>query len=288
MEMRCEGCAGCCLDWRPVSPSPADHERRGPRPPLDDAYNLVPLGRDEVRTFLDAGLGDALTPRLWAAASPAEAVTVDGVDVAGVNGRPAFVVGLRSVRKPVAPFGLDRTWLDACVFLDPETLRCRIHGGDRYPDACATYPGRNLELNQETECERVESAVGGVRLLDDDVPADLPPPLFGPQALGSRLFLHPDPGRLTGVVERVARGTPTAADRAEFVGVAAGSSPGTVAVNEARAARARERAVDGASWVSEAIEFWTERAGDSGTRVDPSAGWADVEASLGAPETEGW
>ncbi|MFB6123274.1 MAG: YkgJ family cysteine cluster protein [Haloferacaceae archaeon] len=288
MEVNCEGCAGCCLDWRPVAASPADHERRGERPPLDDAYNFVALGRDEVRAFLDAGLGDALTARLWAAASPEEAVTVDGRDVAGVNGRPAFVVGLRTARKPVAPFDLGRTWLDACVFLDPETLRCRIHGDDCYPDACATYPGRNLELDRETECERVESTFGGDRLRDDDPPAALPPPLFGPQALGSRLFLHPTPERLDGVVGRLVRGSPTAADRAEFVGVAAGSSPGTVAVNETRATRSRERALDAESWVSDAVEFWAEHADDVGARADLPVGWADVEASLGAPETEEW
>ncbi|MFB6129253.1 MAG: YkgJ family cysteine cluster protein [Salinigranum sp.] len=288
MEVNCEGCAGCCLDWRPLSASPSDHERRGPRPPLDDAYNLVPLFRDEVRAFLDAGLGDALTARLWAAASAEEAVTVDGVDVAGVNGRPAFFVGLRKVPKPVAPFGVDRAWLDACVFLDPATLRCRIHGGERYPEACATYPGWNLELDQETECERVESAVGGDRLLDGDPPADLPPSLFGPQALGSRLFLHPDPDRLAGVVDRARRGDLTAADRAEFVGVAAGSSPGTVEVNERRAARARERALDADSWVGEAVDRWTDRASDAGAPADPARGWSTLEERLGAPETETW
>lgn len=42
-----------------------DHERRGPCEPIGDEYNLVALTRDEVRAFLDAGLGDALRPRLW-------------------------------------------------------------------------------------------------------------------------------------------------------------------------------------------------------------------------------
>ncbi len=31
MKVNCEGCAGCCIDWRPVSPAPSNHERRGPR-----------------------------------------------------------------------------------------------------------------------------------------------------------------------------------------------------------------------------------------------------------------
>jgi hypothetical protein len=288
MEVNCEGCAGCCLDWRPVSSARLDHERRGARPPLDDAYNLVPLSRDEVRAFLDAGFGDVMTPRLWEAASPEEAVTIDGVDVAGVDGRPVFFVGLRKVRKPVAPFGIDRTWLATCVFLDPETLRCRIYEDDRYPRACGEYPGRNLELDRETECERVESAFGGSRLEDDAVPSDLPPPLFGRHALGSRLFVHPDPDRLDGVVERAERGDLTAADRAEFVGIAAGSSPGTVAVNERRAARARERALAADSWVSDAVDAWTACADDAGSRAEPTTGWRDREESLGAPETDDW
>jgi hypothetical protein len=64
MEVNCEGCAGCCLDWRALA-ADLDHERRGPCEPIGDEYNLVALTRDEVRVFLDAGLGDALRPRLW-------------------------------------------------------------------------------------------------------------------------------------------------------------------------------------------------------------------------------
>ncbi|MFB6176363.1 MAG: YkgJ family cysteine cluster protein, partial [Halobaculum sp.] len=64
METNCEGCAGCCLDWRPLGGAP-DHERRGRYRALDDTYNLVPLTSDDVRTFLDAGQTDALAPRLF-------------------------------------------------------------------------------------------------------------------------------------------------------------------------------------------------------------------------------
>ncbi|MFB6108120.1 MAG: YkgJ family cysteine cluster protein [Haloplanus sp.] len=285
MDVHCEGCAGCCIDWRPVAPATLDHERRGRRRPLDDAYNLVPLFGEEVRDFLDAGLGDALTVRLWHAADEGEAVTVDGVDVASVDGRPVFFVGLRKVPKPVAPFGLDRRWLDACVFLDPATLRCRIHGSERYPEACAEYPGRNLELGRETECERVEAAFGGTRLRDDSVPEGLRPPLFGPQALGSRLFLYPDPEELTGRVARAADRSLTTADRAEFVAVAAASSPGTAAVNEERRREARAQVLDASSWVSDVAKAWTARAGEVGDAADDAG---EVETARGAPATESW
>lgn len=30
MDVNCEGCAGCCIDWRALSPEDTDHERRGP------------------------------------------------------------------------------------------------------------------------------------------------------------------------------------------------------------------------------------------------------------------
>ena len=65
MNVNCEGCAGCCLDWRPIAETASAHERRGPGDPLDDAYNFVPLTRDEVARFVDRGFGDALTARLW-------------------------------------------------------------------------------------------------------------------------------------------------------------------------------------------------------------------------------
>ena len=65
MNVDCEGCAGCCLDWRPLTDADIDHEQRGNRRPLDGTANLVPLTRDEVRAFIDAGHGDALIPRLF-------------------------------------------------------------------------------------------------------------------------------------------------------------------------------------------------------------------------------
>ena len=83
MELRCEGCAGCCVDWRPLAPDAAGSDRAGDRPPLDDAYDLVPLTRDEVAGFLDDGLGDVLVPRLFEPAERDGRVSVDGVDVAG-------------------------------------------------------------------------------------------------------------------------------------------------------------------------------------------------------------
>jgi hypothetical protein len=295
MRVECEGCAGCCIDWRPLSARSLDHERRGPRPPLDDTYNLVPLTRDEVRNFVADGLGDVLVPRLWRAADD-EGVEIDGIDVAAVAGRPAFFVGLRKPPKPVGPFETDPRWLRSCVFLDPETLQCRIHEDDRYPAECADYPGHNLALGRGTECERVEAEWGGDRLLDAEPPDGLAGLLLGPHALGSKVFAHPDPDRLAGVVTRAASGDLTLADRAEFVGVAVGSSPGTVTVNDARAAEAREAVLEADSWAGSACEDWQEYAeteGGPGGLVERDADAlaalvAAIETDRGAPETPGW
>ena len=288
MEVNCEGCAGCCLDWRAVAPDPSDHERRGPRRPLDDAYNLVPLSRDDVREFLDAGLADALTPRLW---RDEAGVEIDGVPLASVGGRPAFFVGLRKATKPVAPFEIDPTWLPTCVFLDPTTLQCRIHDADTYPTECAEYPGHNLELEQETECERVEGAFGGERLLDDEPPDDLSALLLGPQALGQKVFVFPDPDRLSGVVERAAAGELTDDDRALFVAAAAAATPGTTEVNEDRFEAELERACEADSWVGESIDDWDSRSGAVGSDASDSrvAELSEVvEDARGAPATPGW
>lgn len=299
MELRCAGCAGCCLDWRPLLEASdadgrhdrdLDHERRGPYPPLDDAYNLVPLERDEVRSFLEAGLSDALTPRLWVADDDDPGVEVDGHRVAAIAGRPAFFVGLRKPPKPVAPFGRETAaWLPTCVFLDPESLQCRIYEDEHFPGECGDYPAHNLALGAETECERVERAFGGERLLSTDVDVErdeLDGFLFGPAALGGKVFCHPRPEDLDGAVERIAAGEPTAADRAEFVAVAAASSPGTLAVSEPHYERARERALAADSWVGDAIRQWTLAERDDEV-PDPSLA-ERVEDERGAPGTPGW
>jgi Fe-S-cluster containining protein len=294
MELRCEGCAGCCVDWRPLDPEAAGSDRAGDRPPLDDAYDLVPLTRDEVAGFVDDGLGDVLVPRLFEPAERDASVSIDGVAVAAARDRPVFVIGLRKPPKPVAPIGTEEPrWLDACVFLDPTTLQCRIHGDDRYPRTCATYPGHNLELGAETECERVEAAGGGDRLLDDGPPADLPPPAFGPQALGSTVFAYPDPDALDGVVDRIRTDSLTAADRARFVGAAVGSRPGSLSVDRDRMAEARARVLDADSWAGRAVREWSERAGADGDAVDLGAAAVarlvrELEDDAGAPGTSGW
>ncbi|MFB6074245.1 MAG: YkgJ family cysteine cluster protein [Haloarculaceae archaeon] len=290
MEVDCEGCAGCCIDWRPLTDAPLDHERRGPHDPIDDTYNLAPLTRDEVRDAVADGWADALVGRLFRAggdAEPDRRVTVDGTTLAAVDGRPVFAVGLRKVPKPVGPFGRPPAWLETCVFLDPTTLQCRIHGSDRYPETCRTYPGANLAVGVETECERVEAAWGGRRLLDDAAPEDARP-LFGPAALGSKVFLHPDPDRLAGTVERLAAAAATPADRAEFVAVAAASSPGTASVDGDRYGRARRRARAADSWVGRAARAWERMAGSAGERAPASRLAAHVEDDAGAPGTPGW
>ncbi|SEQ82463.1 YkgJ family cysteine cluster protein [Natrinema salaciae] len=328
MEVNCEGCAGCCMDWRslleddrataardaasgtdgsrgrdsrrrrrphePFGDRGGGDERRVSREPLDADSNFVPLTRDEVRTFLDAGMIDALTPRFWDARDESEGIDVDGHTLAAVAGRPVFFVGLRKPPKPVAPFGRDSpTWLPACVFLDPATLQCRIHGSDRYPAECGAYPEHNLALEQETECERVESAFGGDRLLeaDHDDPGGL---LLGSQAIGAKLFCHPRPADLEGIVARAATGTLTRADRAEIVAVAAASSPGTLAISDDHYERGYETALEGGdgtddgSWIGPAIRDWHRRSRTAGETV-PSPTVADaVETERGAPETPGW
>ncbi|SEW25180.1 YkgJ family cysteine cluster protein [Natrinema salifodinae] len=334
MEVNCDGCAGCCMDWRPLledgvgsdardgDPSDqatqrgerrrdpfgggdeADHEKRPSREPLDDDATFVPLTRDEVRAFLDAGMADALTPRFWRARDENEGVEVDGYTLAAVASRPAFFVGLRKPPKPVAPFGREEpAWLPACVFLDPTTLQCRIHDGDLYPDECGAYPEYNLALDRETECERVEAAFGGDRLVDDDH-GDLDGLLLGSQAIGAKLFCHPRPAELEGIVERAATGALTRRDRAETLAIAVASSPGTLAISERHYERGRERALEGAngegegeesgessgdeSWVGPAIREWHRRYRESDGTV-PSPAVADaVETDRGAPDTPGW
>lgn len=295
MELDCRGCAGCCLDWRPLvaaereglSAEDVVSERRGPYPPLSGAYNLVPLDRDEVRGFVAAGLADALTPRLWLAEEDDPGIAVDGHRVAAVGDRPAFFIGLRKPPKPVAPFDCeDARWLETCIFLDPETLQCRIYEDERYPNECAAYPAHTIALDRETECERVEAAVGGERLLSREVDEAAPAPLFGPQAIGGKLFCHPEPERLSGVVDRLADGDATAADRAEFVAVAAASSPGTTAISGTHYERAREQALAASSWAGEAIADWEELNAREAT---PEPTLADrVERDRGAPVTPGW
>ncbi len=284
MEVDCENCAGCCVDWRPLADVP-EHERRGPQRPLDDTYNLVPLTREDVRGFLDAGLADALTPRLWEA-SDGPSVEIDGREVAAIAGKPAFFVGIRKLPKPVAPFDADASWLPTCAFLDPETLQCRVHDSDVYPEECAEYPGHNLALDVDTECERVERHVGGDRLLDGEPPEEQSPLLFGPQAVGEKVFAYPDPGDLEdGFLDRLVADDLTAADRARFVAVAAASAPGTTAVEPNKREQAYETALDADSWVGAAAREWEARAGSGDP--DPELGEA-VEESRGAPPTPGW
>lgn len=286
MKVDCEGCAGCCIDWRVIAPEPSDHERRGPRRPLDDVYNLVPLTRDDAREFLAAGLADALTPRLW---HDEDGVEIDGVPVAAIDGDPVFFLGLRKPPKPVAPFDTEPTWLPACVFLDPTTLQCRLHDSELYPEECAEYPGHNLELEQETECERVERAFGGkTRLLDDEPPDGLSGLLLGPQALGQKLFVFPDSDRLEGVVERIAADELTVEDRALFVATAVAGSPGTTEINDEYFEDAFEEAQRADSWAGRAIEDWSERATEVGDEaIDPEVA-ERVEDERGAPATSGW
>jgi hypothetical protein len=303
MEVNCEECAGCCIDWRSIAPDPSDHERRGPRVPLDDTYNFVPLTRDDARDFLDAGLADALTPRLWREEGGVE---IDGVSLAAIDGKPVFFLGLRKPRKPVGPFGICEsddsqarrnqpasdgavpTWLPTCAFLDPMTLQCRIHDAETYPTECAEYPGHNLELGQETECERAEAAFGGNRLLDDEPPEELSGFLLGPQAVGQKVFVFPDTDRLEGVVARAEADELTTEDRALFVAAAVSAAPGTATIESDRFDSALVEAREADSWAGRAIADWEARAGETGESAPSSELARRVEDDRGAPETPGW
>lgn len=287
MEVDCRGCAGCCLDWRPIAPAGSTHERTGTDRPLDDRYNLVPLTRDDVRDLVDAGYGDALRPRVWTTDDEnRQTVTVDDVPLVAVDGRPLFMVGLRQPPKPVGPFDTDPQWLRTCVFLDPATLQCRIHDEAIYPDTCAAYPGQHLALETETECERVEAAFGGDRLLDTDVPGAVPPLPVGPRAIGWTVFAHPAPDELAGRIDRVRTDDLRNADRAAFAAVAAGHSPGTFAVNDAAVEEVRKRVLAADSWVGRAAASWAAAAGAE-EPPDPARA-ADIEEARGAPATPGW
>lgn len=328
MEVNCQGCAGCCLDWRSLleSDDGRDVSGRGAarstsidgkneraasgRVPLGGSYNFVALTRDEVRTFLERGAAAALTPRFWRVDDEREGVEIDGHYVAAIAGRPVFFVGIRKPPKPVAPFDREEsTWLPTCVFLDPTTLQCRIHGSDRFPDECGAYPEHNLALEQETECERVESQFGGERLLDDGH-GDPEGLLLGPQALGAKLFCHPRPDDLEGIVGRLARDELTPADRAECLAVATASSPGTFATSphhyewgyecaletleRSDDATLGDAATDDAAtgddgeWVGPAIDEWYRRRAAAGETVPSPSIAKAVEDRRGAPETPGW
>lgn len=289
VELNCERCAGCCIDWRPLQPPDVDqsldHERGGRFDPLDDVYNLAPLTSDEVRAFIDADLGAALMPRVFEATERDAAIQIDGYTLAAVNGRPTFLVGLRKPPKPVAPFGVDPTWLPTCVFLDPTTLQCRIHDESLYPETCDTYPADNLTLGAETECERVEASFGSDRLTTE--PGDTTgAPRMGRESIGSTVFAHPEPARLSGVIERLAAGAPTLEDRAEFVSVAAASRPGSFVVDTDRMIDATDQLLTETSWVADAIRDWEDRRG-AHRPPDPSLA-NQIETKRGAPPTPGW
>lgn len=280
MEVNCEGCAGCCLDWRSLVEEPSSHEREGKRTPLDDMYNFVPLTRDEIQLFFEHNLSDALLPRLWL---DDDGPVIDGYSIATINERPVFFLGPRKPPKPVAPFESSPHWLPSCIFLDPETLQCRIHDSELYPDECAEYPGHNLELGVETECERVEESFGGSRLLDQTVPEDIPGLLLGPQAVGQKIFAHPDIGQLEGVLHRVKAGTVTTEDTAEFVAAALAGSPGTTSVDTERYHSLKSEIRNTTSWAGKAQKAWNTLRNTH--NPDPELA---TEIESDAPSTPGW
>lgn len=290
MEVDCEGCAGCCIDWRPLAEGDIGRSHIASLSPstrytpLDDIGNFVALARDEIRSLIDAGLSDGLIPRLWTVKDGG--VSIGSYRLAAIDSHPVFFIGLRKTPKPIAPFGTSKPqWLDACVFLDPSTLQCRIHGTELYPSECDAYPSYNVLLGAETECERVERHTGSRRLLDTDV-EDVDAPLLGPQAIGQKLFVHPWPEELEESLDAVAAGDLSEDDRAEFIGIAAASSPGTTSVSIGHYERAKADVAGKGSWISKAIEERADRRATIGsTTEDTDAG---LEERHGAPRTPGW
>lgn len=287
MKGHCEECAGCCIDWRSLSPIELDHERRDEWEPIDDHYNFVSLTRDDVEEFTRAGLTDALTPRLWYDRTDCAPVTIDGTPIASIDGKPVFFLGLRKVSQPVNPFGNPRTWLPTCVFLDPTTLQCRIHDLDQYPTNCREYPAHNLYLEIETECERVERAGGGDRLINRSV-SELPPGLvLGLQAIGYKVFVHPELERYTGVIEHLQTNLLTSVERASFIAAALASSPGSTDHEMDRYRSILETIAATSSWVSDMISYWQQLAGTTGEAVvDPITDI--VYENDDVPGTPGW
>ena len=280
MEVDCAGCAACCIDWRPLDRQA--HTPIGDTTALDERMNLVPLSSDDIRALVREGYGDVFRPRLWRPSDDQPSVCIDEVELVAIAGKPVFSVGLRQLRKPVAPFGQPSQSLRTCVFLDPSSLQCRIHESPAYPSACATYPGHHLLLAVESECERVEKRWETPKIIDDSVPPDIALPQLGVQALGSTVFLHPDPDRLSGVIERLSSETLSDDDRREFVAVAMSQSPGMPHVDDARYHNARKKLKHTTSWVSAtAIER-------EGATEETSSSVTSLELSHGAPKTPGW
>lgn len=250
---------------------------------MDDRYNLVPLTRADVRGLVAHGLADALMPRLWTVETGG--VTVDGHELAALDDRPVFYLGLRTPPKPVGPFETTPRWLNTCIFLDPRTLQCRIHDSDIYPSECSAYPGHNLALDAETECERVEAETGSERLLDTEPPEELGSDVLGLGAVGHRLFVVPQVEMVEGLVADIKADTLARDDRAKFVATAAASAPGTTRIDEDQYTSVLQRAARADSWAGSAIEIWHRRA----HQVEPAPDHAEtVEDARGAPPTPGW
>ena len=285
MEVNCAGCAGCCIDWRPLVDGDRHTQPGAPGEPLDDRYNLVPLSRDDVRSLVGAGYGAALRPRLWRADPDQDSVDIDGYEVVAIRSRPLFMMGLRHVPKPVAPFGTEPHWLRSCVFLDPDTLQCRIHDEPEYPTTCATYPGDHLTLDAESECERVEANWDETRLVDGTPPENGRPPPLDEFSLGSTVFLHPDPSRLAGRIERLLADSLQYDDRFEFGAVALAQSPGMPETQPETYRSERQRLDEQESWIRESIEEWM----DAAVTTEPEPSMArSIEDRRGAPSTPGW
>ncbi|MDY6765219.1 MAG: YkgJ family cysteine cluster protein [Halobacteria archaeon] len=287
MELNCEGCAGCCIDWRSLSSDGINGaEHSGDRIPVDNVYNFTPLTRDDLRTFLKEGYSDFTYPRVWEADGE-HTVEIDGREIVALEGKPVFYVGLRKTPKPIAPFGIkDPKWIPTCVFLDPTTLQCRIHDNNVYPGSCADYPGQNLKLGVKTECERVEDVFGGERLLNDDPPDEFESFIIGRKAIGEKLFVHPEPERLNGVVMRLARDELKRRDRHEFLSVALAGRPGTTEVNREVYEETLEKLKDMRSWVTKAIRDWEHLFRTDRDPIPENA--KDIEDDRGASPTPGW
>jgi len=284
MEVNCEGCAGCCIDWRALNDAKVDHERRGRYVPLDDVGNLAPIRRDGSGPSSTKGSATSSSPDCSPARATPPSISTEPRWRPSTDG-PHSSSACASRPKPVGPFDSDSTWLPTCAFLDPTTLQCRIHGDDLYPETCRRYPRREPRAGRG---DGVRARGSGLRRVPADRRRTARRRRTDLRARGGRDdgVRSPRPRPADGRRRPPAERRVDPEDRAEFVAVAAASSPAMLAVSDPVYEETREQVLDADSWAGRAIDRWTDRAGDAGTDAPAPAPLAkEFEEEAGAPET---
>jgi len=210
-------------------------------PTLDDAYDLVPLTRDEIAGFVDDGLGDVLVPRLFEPAEGDSAVRIDGVDIAAAGDRPVFAIGLR---KP--PNRSRRSAPTSIAGSTPASSSTRPRSSAGFTATSATRePARRIQLTTSNWTPRPSASASrppAVATASSTTRSPTTPrrPCSAPRGRRDRLCA-PRPQRSRRRDRPDPRGAAHPDDRARFVGAAVGSSPGSLSVDRDRMAEARSR-----------------------------------------------